>query len=46
MEVKIIHANYWDVDDSKIVQLFKMATAAMTGKPARHLGEHAEVRMR
>ena len=46
VEVKIIHANYWDVDDSKIVQLFKMATAAMTGKPPTHLGEHAEVRMR
>jgi general stress protein 26 len=46
VEVKIIHANYWDVDDSKIVQLFKMATAAMTGKPPSHLGEHAEVRMR
>ena len=46
VEVKIVHANYWDVDDSKIVQLFKMATAAMTGKPPTTLGEHAEVRMR
>lgn len=46
VEVKIIHANYWDVDDSKIVQLFKMATAAMTGKPPKKLGEHAEVHMR
>jgi general stress protein 26 len=46
VEVKIIHANYWDVDDSKIVQLFKMATAAMTGKQPSNMGEHAEVRMK
>ncbi len=46
VEVKIVHANYWDVDDSKIVQLFKMATAAVTGKQPTHLGEHAEVHMR
>ena len=45
VEVKIIHANYWDVKDSKIVQLFKMAKAAATGKPP-HMGEHGEVRMR
>ena len=45
VEVKIIHANYWDVEESKIVQLFKMASAAMTGKPPSRLGEHAEVRM-
>ena len=45
VEVKIIHANYWDVEESKIVQLFKMASAAMTGKPPSRPGEHAEVRM-
>lgn len=43
--VRISHANYWDVKDSKIVQLFKMAKAAMTGEPPTRLGEHAEVRM-
>ena len=43
--VTITHANYWDVKDSKIVQLFKMAKAAVTGKPPTDLGEHAEVRM-
>ncbi len=43
--VNITHANYWDVKDSKIVQLFKMAKAAVTGKPPTDLGEHAEVRM-
>ena len=45
VQVKIIHANYWDVDESKIVQLFKMAKAVVTGKRPE-LGEHAEVRMR
>jgi len=46
VEVKINHAQYWDVDASKIVQLFKMATAAVTGKPPTDLGEHATVHMR
>jgi hypothetical protein len=44
--VRIVHANYWDVKESKIVQLFKMAMAAATGKPPVSMGEHAEVRMR
>ncbi len=46
VEVKIIHANYWDVDESQIVQLFHMAKAVFTGKPPTKLGEHAEIRMR
>ena len=46
VEVQIIHANYWDVKESKIVQLFEMAKAAVTGKPPTDLGEHGEVRMR
>lgn len=46
VEVRIIHANYWDVKDSKITQLFKMAKGAVTGTPPKNLGEHAEVRMR
>ena len=45
VRVKISHANYWDVTDSKVVQLFKMAKAAFTGKPPKDLGEHGEVRM-
>ncbi len=45
VRVSISHANYWDVKSSKIVQLFKMATAAVTGKPPTDLGEHAEIRM-
>lgn len=46
VEVQITHANYWDVKESKIVQLFKMAKASLTGRPPTDLGEHAEVRMR
>lgn len=45
VQVRITHANYWDIDESKIVQLFQMAKAAITGKPPTHLGEHAEIRM-
>ena len=45
VEVKISHADYWDVKESKLVQLFKMAQAAVTGKQPK-MGEHAEVRMR
>jgi len=39
LEVSIHHAEYWDVKESKMVQLAKMATAAITGKQP-HLGEH------
>ncbi len=46
VQVEIVHANYWDVKESKIVQLFTMAKAAVTGKPPTDLGEHGEVRMR
>ena len=46
VQVKIVHANYWDVKESKIVQLLTMAKAVVTGKPPVNLGEHGEVRMR
>lgn len=45
VRVKIAHANYWDVKQSKIVQLYQMAKAAITGKPPTELGEQAEIRM-
>ena len=45
VQVRISHAAYWDVKESKLVQLFKMAQAAVTGKPPKGMGEHAEVRM-
>ncbi|MBY0411790.1 MAG: pyridoxamine 5'-phosphate oxidase family protein [Burkholderiaceae bacterium] len=38
--VRIRHAEYWDVTDSKMVQLFKMAKAAVTGEQPHDLGEH------
>ena len=43
LAVRIRHAEYWDVDESKMVQLFKMAKAAVTGQPPRELGEHKEL---
>ena len=43
LQVNIGHAEYWDVKESKMVQLAKMAKAAMTGKPPEKLGEHKEL---
>ena len=46
VQVQIVHANYWDVKESKLVQLYEMAKAVVTGKPPMEMGEHGEVRMR
>jgi len=46
VQVKIVHAEYWDVKETKIVQLLQMASAAITGKPPQSMGEHGEIRMR
>ncbi|NUZ04374.1 pyridoxamine 5'-phosphate oxidase family protein [Piscinibacter koreensis] len=46
VEVEIIHANYWDVKESKLVQLLHMAKAVVTGDPPTNMGEHGEIRMR
>ena len=46
VRVTIIRAHYWDVKVSKIVQLYRIAKAAVTGDPPMDLGENAEVRMR
>ena len=44
IEVQVVHAEYWDVKESKVTQLFKMAAAAVSGeRPA--LGEHREVQV-
>ena len=43
VRVKIEHADYWDVKENKLVQLYKMAEAAMTGKQPE-LGEHGHIR--
>lgn len=45
LEVLISHAEYWDVKESKMVQVAKMLTAAVTGKPPEKMGEHKELRM-
>jgi general stress protein 26 len=43
LAVEIANAEYWDVDDSKMVQMFKMAKAAITGEPPKNLGEHKKL---
>ena len=43
--VHVEHAEYWDVKESKMVQLLKMAKAAVTGIPPKKLGEHKELRL-
>lgn len=43
--VRAHHAEYWDVKESKMVQLFKMAKAAVTGQPSTGLGEHREIKL-
>jgi general stress protein 26 len=43
VRVRIEHADYWDVKESKIVQLYKMAEASVTGKPPK-MGEHGHIR--
>ena len=43
LTVHIDNAEFWDVDDSKMVQIFKMAKAAVTGQPPQNLGEHKKL---
>jgi len=43
--VQIANAEYWDVDDSKMVQVYKMMKAAVTGEPPRNLGEHKKINL-
>jgi general stress protein 26 len=45
VRVRIVRANFWDVKESKIVQFYQMAKAAITGRPPSELGQHAEIRM-
>ena len=44
LEVRIEDAEYWDITDSKMVQLLKMAKAAVTGTPP-DLGEHKTLKV-
>jgi general stress protein 26 len=43
--VEIGHAEFWNVTESKMVQLAKMAKAAITGGPPKSLGEHKELNL-
>ncbi len=43
LRVDVHKAEYWDVQESKPVQLFKMAKAAMKGERPHDLGEHRTV---
>lgn len=45
LHVNIGHAEYWDVKESKMVQLAKMAQAAITGEPPAKMGEHKEMNL-
>ena len=43
LEVRLSHVEYWDVKESKMVQLFKIAKAAITGDAPPKLGEHKKL---
>lgn len=43
IKVDIQSAEYWDSDASKMRQFFEMAKAAITGEPAKDLGEHVKL---
>lgn len=45
LQVTIGHAEYWNVKESKMVQLSKMAKAAITGEPLAKMGEHKELNL-
>lgn len=40
IQVRIVEAEYWDVKDSKITQLFKMAKSLFTDEPPKDMAEH------
>ena len=42
LKIDIGHVEYWDSKDSKMVQLIKMATSAITGNPPKNMSEHKE----
>ena len=41
--VTIDSAEYWDSDKSRMMQLFAMAKAAVTGKPPTDIGDHKKI---
>ena len=45
VQVQIQDAEYWNVTDSKMVQLYKMMKAAMGGEQPGDMGEHETLKM-
>ncbi len=43
IEVRPEHAEYWDTQRNRLVQLFSMAEALASGVPPRGMGEHRQV---
>lgn len=43
LAVAIVDAEYWDVTDSRMVQLLKMAKSAVTGEPPKNMAEHKKL---
>lgn len=41
----VTSAEYWDVQDNKLVQLFKKAKAVVTGEEPSGMGEHQTLRL-
>lgn len=42
---RVDHAEFWDVKQSKLVQLFAMAKSAVTGEPPKDMGHHQEIKL-
>lgn len=42
LRIDIGHVEYWDSKDSKMVQLIKMASSAITGNPPKNMSDHKE----
>jgi general stress protein 26 len=45
LRVDVHGAEYWDVTESKAVQLFKLTKAIVSGERPEHLGEHANLEL-
>lgn len=45
VKVTIAHADYWDTHHNKLVRLFEIAKAAITGKQPTDIGEHGRVQL-
>ena len=45
IRVRVDHAEYWDGEDNKLVQLFSVLKAVSSGSSPRDLGEHRKVSM-